>query len=421
MLRHALASVATLAVFTVATEADAQGINLNQLDPGLPGDAFFSLPSPWTHGHLTPAASLGVDYLRRPLTLDGLPDEAADAVVSDLFFLRVGASLALVDRVTLNAEMPFAVLQSGDDPSANGVTVSSPDAARAGDLRFGMRIRIFGEYDEPLQLGVGFNGYFPTAGGGTYVGDEGVGVRPHIIVGGNSRWLTYTATVGFHTSSASSPPKLTYGLGAGVLLLDDMLQIGPELHGTTLQDTAILLGQAATIEPRSTFGLEWLLGAKARFAEQLVAGVAGGSRFTTSIGAPDFRVLANFAWAPAPVRRATRPAPGPEAPAPPSDRDGDGVIDTIDACIDLRADTEDGCPLDTDLDGIYDIADRCPTERGERTYDERNGCPKKVDSDGDGFDDFVDACPQRPGVDSDDKYAKGCPPPPPPEPTDEGR
>jgi outer membrane protein OmpA-like peptidoglycan-associated protein len=115
---------------------------------------------------------------------------------------------------------------------------------------------------------------------------------------------------------------------------------------------------------------------------------------------------------------------------PPKDRDGDGILDADDKCLDVKGiaslqgcpdrdgdgitDADDkcpdvaglaryqGCPIpDTDKDGINDEIDKCVTVPGLARY---NGCPIP-DTDGDGVNDEEDKCPNRPG--SADNY--GCP------------
>jgi outer membrane protein OmpA-like peptidoglycan-associated protein len=82
-----------------------------------------------------------------------------------------------------------------------------------------------------------------------------------------------------------------------------------------------------------------------------------------------------------------------------SDRDGDGIYDTDDACPDEAGPKEFmGCP-DTDGDKIIDKDDSCPNEAGLPDF---NGCP---DTDKDGIADKDDACPEVPGT----KMMKGCP------------
>ena len=81
------------------------------------------------------------------------------------------------------------------------------------------------------------------------------------------------------------------------------------------------------------------------------------------------------------------------------DRDGDGVSDKEDACINSPGTWEmKGCP-DSDGDGISDENDRCPAQAGLKEYE---GCP---DSDGDKIEDSKDDCPTEPGL----PQFNGCP------------
>lgn len=77
---------------------------------------------------------------------------------------------------------------------------------------------------------------------------------------------------------------------------------------------------------------------------------------------------------------------------PPPDADKDGVPDDIDACPEVAALTDNGCPLDTDGDGIADPDDFCPREAGTL----ENGCPDP-DPDGDGVPAACDQCPEEKG------------------------
>lgn len=87
----------------------------------------------------------------------------------------------------------------------------------------------------------------------------------------------------------------------------------------------------------------------------------------------------------------------------PTDRDGDGILDSADACPDRPGMARfRGCP-DRDNDSIPDVEDSCPLVFGLKRY---NGCPIP-DSDNDGINDEEDKCVMVPGV---VKY-QGCPPP----------
>ncbi len=102
------------------------------------------------------------------------------------------------------------------------------------------------------------------------------------------------------------------------------------------------------------------------------------------------------------------------------DRDGDGIIDTLDACPDKPEDFDgnadrDGCPedQDTDGDGILDSLDRCPKEREDFDgVEDADGCPDLTrDRDGDGFLDEVDNCPDNPEDKDGFEDEDGCPDP----------
>jgi OOP family OmpA-OmpF porin len=98
-----------------------------------------------------------------------------------------------------------------------------------------------------------------------------------------------------------------------------------------------------------------------------------------------------------------RKEPAPKAVEVPVvlDRDGDGVVDSLDRCPDVAGLAAlKGCP-DKDGDGIADIDDKCPDVPGLAKY---QGCPIP-DTDGDGINDEEDKCPNVKGV---ARY-QGCP------------
>lgn len=104
-------------------------------------------------------------------------------------------------------------------------------------------------------------------------------------------------------------------------------------------------------------------------------------------------------------------------PDAPKDRDGDGILDHLDRCPDQAedrdgVDDEDGCPdvtSDRDNDGIVDAQDRCPVQPEDRdNFQDEDGCPD-VDNDGDGLFDVVDRCPVDPEDSDGFEDSDGCP------------
>ncbi len=124
---------------------------------------------------------------------------------------------------------------------------------------------------------------------------------------------------------------------------------------------------------------------------------------TTDANAYHFQVSFGISGLLGDKKEATPPPPPP--PPPPVDTDGDGIIDTEDACPAVFGLARyKGCPIpDTDKDGINDEEDKCPTVAGTAKY---NGCPVP-DTDKDGINDEEDKCPTVAGV---ARY-NGCPVP----------
>jgi len=207
------------------------------------------------------------------------------------------------------------------------------------------------------------------------------------------------------TGLADLGTEMMFGGAFGFLLADRMLQIGPEIYGSTL-----MVGDDSF--SGDTTNLEAIVGARYRIGD-FVLGAGAGPGITRGIGTPALRVLASFAYAPPPPKPAPPPPP---RRLPPSDRDKDGIPDKVDACPDepgVKSEDPDkhGCPPpppDRDGDGILDRYDACPDTKGVASDDPaQNGCPP--DTDGDGIRDDVDACPREKGKGDPDPSKNGCP------------
>jgi len=97
------------------------------------------------------------------------------------------------------------------------------------------------------------------------------------------------------------------------------------------------------------------------------------------------------------------------------DRDGDGLVDSLDQCPDIpedfdNQDDNDGCPeYDRDGDSIPDDRDQCPTQAEDKDkFRDQDGCPDP-DNDEDGLLDQMDQCPNRAEDVDDFEDLDGCP------------
>ncbi|ABX06581.1 MAG TPA: serine/threonine protein kinase [Herpetosiphon sp.] len=152
----------------------------------------------------------------------------------------------------------------------------------------------------------------------------------------------------------------------------------PALPSTTPTDTGSTVGQ-----PTITLGLATatLVEPSATATVEPATAVVVQPTARPATARPVVQPTARPALQPTnpPVVQPTNPPP------PPSDRDGDGFIDDVDACPDV-AGPNNGCPVveptappavaDTDGDTIPDDRDACPREPGDPS---RNGCPKPVE------------------------------------------
>lgn len=407
LVRSCLArgAAAAIAFSLVGATASAQEVALSRYEVPVAGDTFFSVFGPNVDGHLVPRGQLTLGYDHRPFVL--LEDSGAELAVpsSRRLFVHASASLALLDRILVSVDAPFAVAQGGDGVDfGGGLELVPTQGAAVGEARVGVRGRILGAAGGPFQLGVGGFVYLPTAtdawGGEGYVYGQ-----PTVQLGGRASVIRYGLHVGSKLRPSQDPISLTYAAALGVALLDGRLTFGPEFFGSY----DVTKGQPVfgVLELGSKTSGEVLGGVQFRFLEDFVVGGAGGVSLTTSVGSPELRGLLRFAYS---------PPPGPPPPPPPVDTDGDGVFDPKDACPKVRgvpsADVlKNGCPPpppDEDADGVPDKVDACQKIPGVTHADpKKNGCP--ADTDDDGVPDAEDGCVAEAGSKEVQGADRGCP------------
>lgn len=414
--RAIAAIVAAAAILAAGKDSPAQsavnGIALNQFEPAPAGDAFFGVPSPHIGGRFHLRAVVMFDYAHEPLRFTSGATETG--IVSSQGFLRVDASLSLLDRVLVSVDMPFALIQSGEDPPGTTVSFNPPGSPEVGDLRIGLRSRLLGDDKSAFQVSIGSYFFAPTGGSGSYAGEGAVRGAFSAIVGGEITVLVlplvWTAAAGITLRGSENPHVITLGAGLKTLLWREQLEIGAEAYGArSLGETPLLSTAGGDVTAPADTSVEVLGDVRFRLFDDFVVGAAGGPGLLSGVGTPTFRAVMLAGWSPK--------SPEPEYEglrAPVSDRDNDGFRDDIDACPDKKGElvgdpSKDGCPPeDRDGDKVLDQDDACPAHPGVRTLEPlANGCPK--DSDADGVHDLVDACPDARGPRSEEAGKSGCP------------
>lgn len=411
-LSAALALGLLLGGSAASAQTKVQGFALEPFNPSPAGDAFFGVPSPWVGGHLELRGDVLFDYAHRPFQLR--PQGNATGPTTDLVaaqgFLRAGISLALWDRLLIAADVPVALLQSGDSPPGTALDFHPPSGVAMGDVRFDLRGRLVGDYYDPFQLGVTGSIFVPSGSPDSYTGDGAVRGMAQLSIGGragSSVGFVWNASGGAQFHATGPLASVVFGGGAALTFLDERISVGPEVHGT-VQASGSPFDSGTATAAKSTTAIELLVGAKARLVSGLTLMAAGGPGVAQAIGTPEFRVVGGLAWSLPPDRPAEKPKPVI------GDKDGDGIRDDVDACPDVKGELQsdpakDGCPLeDKDGDGVLDSEDACPSEAGLKSSDAtKNGC--QPDADEDGIADAKDACPDKKGVSDPDPKKNGCP------------
>ena len=409
------AGTASAQLGNAAADKGDRGLALQQFDPAPSGDHFFQVPDASVGSK--PSVTLLFNYAHQPLKLKVDGTEKSKPVKSQMYG-HIDGSYSFANRALLFVDVPFALVQSGDE-GADGKKVKGGKLA---DVRGGFRVAAFGKpemgpyngFNLALQLDV----WVPTGKEEEGTGDGKARFNPKLVVGGESAGFVYAGNVGYLVrkkkdlgSSAEIGHALTFGFAAGVKVGEN-LQVGPELYGNTVIGTSDeVLGSGGLVKGNGdakflgthSSPIEAILGAKARVGD-LVLGGGVGPGITKTPGVGQFRAVASVALV-------------PKIDFGPGDKDGDGIADDKDACPDVKGvassdPKKNGCPADApkdrDGDGVRDAQDACPDTPGVASSDPaKNGCP--ADRDGDGVADAVDACPDTPGTADADPKKNGCP------------
>jgi OOP family OmpA-OmpF porin len=437
--RFAFGAVSAL-VLSFAGSASAQqrtGFAIDRFEPSERGSQFFVVDNLDLRGAARPALGAVLDYSYKPLVKYDLNGNERSALVRHQTWVHLGGSIVLADRLRLGLNVPVAVYQDGDTTALNGETFKPSDKPAIGDIRLAADLRLVGTKTDPFTLAFGVRAWAPTGPREQFAGDGSFRVAPQLLAAGDLGVLTYAARLALVYRNRDESfggtelgSEMTGAFGAGIKTLDGRFVFGPEIFASS-----VFSGTDTFFKTRTT-PVEGLIGLHYDIVPDVRIGAGAGTGLARGYGAPEFRGLFSFEWAPAYERPdrdrdgivddddACPDVPGvrdpdpkkngcpPAPPPPPPDTDGDGVLDSEDACVTVPGPRTtnpktNGCP-DRDGDGVPDPVDACPDVPGVATDDPKtNGCPP--DRDGDGVLDNVDACPDVPGIKTDDPKTNGCP------------
>lgn len=459
-LRRAALGLVGLSLAALSSPAAAQSVALDHYRAAPTGADGFVVSRPVALGHLRPAASLHLDYALSPLVLKD-EGQVVSQLVEHQLAGQLGLALGLFDRFVAYVRVPVLLAMEGSPTPGFPMA----DGAGLGDLALGARVLLHGDADEPFALALELEATMPTAaaarGQQQLLGDSAVTFTPRLVAEVRPLpILRVQANLGTRFREDAGLPslsvghELTWGMGAGLFVVQDVLEARVEVWGSA--------GIANLDEPIAA-PAELFAGARVTPVDGLVLGLGGGLGLSTGYGTPAFRGALTVSWigpsqtrepAPSETTPATGTRPGPvlaalaedlgpseepsepepsAEPSPLATTEPTSAGGTDDAATpggsaappeatlvraDERAPTLAGrraripreayAELDRDGDRIPDARDLCPLDPED--FDEiqdDDGCPEE-DADGDGLPDTEDRCPLTEGSQRDPSCA-GCP------------
>ena len=402
----ALAVVLCFSAMALGQTAAIPDVALNRYEPAERGSEWFANESLDFRGDFRPAFGAIGDYGHAPYTILN-PDGTKNAVViENAMYLHLGMAFVVIERLRVGLHLPIAVAQNGTSRTIDSRVFTAPSRGGLGDLRINTDLRLAGAYGGPFTVALGGRLWVPTSADSQYIGDNKVRIGPRVTFAGDIGTFVYAGSIGAVYRADDTPlnrhpngTEATFSAAIGLRVANRKLVLGPELYGSTVVTKSDTVFGARTTPMGMLVSLHYTAG-------PLLLGLGAGPGLSSTIGTPEFRGLASLDYIPE-IEKA------PATALIAADRDGDGVMDSDDACGDIPGvrtvdPRVNGCPADRDGDGMIDNEDACPAMAGVRTNDPTtNGCP--ADGDKDGITDGVDACPEVAGTKTDDPKTNGCP------------
>ena len=340
----------------------------------------------------------------------GPPPRSADALLDQRSVVDLQLGLGLGGFFAFTVDVPGVVWQQGFEPTAEESVEDTTDLVPASiaDPRVGAKF-VLKDIDRGPAIGVALQvvGSVPLGDRRSFIGEGAPTVTPMLMIegatrteeGGKVRDRKYLVRVAANVGARIKPPDqfLTTRLGTELLYRASVearstraLALGADIAGA-------FGGSDVANLPIEI--LPWI-----KLGNGRTFGFTAGAGFGLSqgIGSPSIRAFGglNITGLFDPVV---------------SDRDGDGVPNRYDECINIPEDLDefedqDGCPEeDNDQDGIVDDADRCPLEPEDLdSFEDTDGCPDE-DNDEDGVVDLQDKCPGVPEDIDGFQDLDGCP------------
>jgi OmpA-OmpF porin, OOP family len=362
-------ALALTAVPSIAFAQGRTGFAVDRFEPAERGSQFFVNDTLDLRGSGRPAFGAVFDYAYKPLVFYDRAGNERSAIVRHQLFTHVGGALTLADFVRIGLNVPIAMYQDGETTIANGETLRGADKPAIGDVRLAADVALLGKYGDAFVLAAGIRGWLPTGQRAQFTGDGSFRFAPQAMVAGDVRALTYAARLAVQYrgrddayAGSSLGSELVGSIGAGVKTPDGRLVVGPEIWASSVltDGDAFLKTRGTPVE--GVFGGHYAL-------DDLQFGAGVGTGLTRGYGSPEVRALFSVEYAP----RYEAPKPAPVVPVTPPSPPPEPIPEKV---VEPPPPPPPPEPVDTDGDGIVDSEDACPKLAGPRDPDpKKNGCP----------------------------------------------
>lgn len=313
----------------------------------------------------------------------------------------------LGDIFSLSVDAPVVVWQQGFEPAARSspVTTADLESSGIGDLRITPKFVLVDIHEGyPVGIAVLARGSVPTGSTRSFLGEGGPSIEPVLVLevaDGSIHAREYKVRSAINVGALIKEPDTFRGVEVGNAFVYraalaahpvGALEVGGDVTGSV--SGARVAQVPLEIQP-------WI---KLHPLDIVTVTTGVGFGLNPGLGSPDFRAF---------LGGSIQPSFDPLS----LDRDGDGVPNKFDACINVPEDVDgfeddDGCPdEDNDKDGILDISDGCPNRPEDvDDFEDADGCPDE-DNDQDRVLDIHDSCPYDPEDYDGWQDLDGCPDP----------
>jgi len=412
MLASVLASMLASTLLPASAAAQDAGANadakrgefsVQRFEPAPGSRNFLSVQTARMDGQMGWTVGLMFNYSHKPFVVVSCQSETNCsepnainkqdvAVISDMYWGDVMASLSPISRLQIGLRVPLAYVNGdGLDLDSGGPVQGGLQKFGVGDINLEAKFRLIGEPKDPYVLAIGGDISAPIGANafeGAYIGNKTPltgGLR--LIFDGEwqdklSFGLNLRGVLREDSQLASTtigPVDFRYGAGIGYKVTP-ILRIVAEGYGST-QFTA--KNGTNTLEVDGAIQISPL-------DSGITITAGGGAGVIEGVGVPVARGIVGVMYA-----------------HEIGDKDGDGIDDRKDQCSTVKEDfdqfeDDDGCPEDdNDGDKIPDDKDKCPLQAENLNgIDDADGCPDETpDKDKDGIQDSEDKCPVELGGD----------------------